>query len=85
MGRIVCEGLGIPPLPFVAIPHPLLGLSKDRVSELALNIIPEIVRILTTPADQLEDEFKGWYVTTDNIVITCDEVGCKPVYFPRRS
>ncbi|MDX9820390.1 MAG: UGSC family (seleno)protein [Syntrophales bacterium] len=52
----------MPALPLVDIPHPMAGQTKEYVMQIAEKAIPEILRILTGDATQLEEEHKKKFV-----------------------
>jgi hypothetical protein len=64
LGKAEAQILGMPGLPIAHIPHPLASQPPDRVAEMAKEAFEEIVHILTTQADRLEDEYKSKIVTS---------------------
>ncbi|MBI5969061.1 MAG: hypothetical protein HY882_14545 [Deltaproteobacteria bacterium] len=59
LGKAEAEILGMPGLPIVTIPHPMARQKPERVAELAVQSVPEIIHILTTHAAGLEREYKA--------------------------
>ncbi|MBI4308685.1 MAG: hypothetical protein HY684_07765 [Chloroflexi bacterium] len=50
--------MGVPSLPIVSMPYELFGLTDQQIEETADRLIDEIVRVLTTPREQLIEEFR---------------------------
>ena len=46
-------------LPIVVVPHPVGDRDDAVIRNRGVDIAEECVRVLTTPADKLEDEFEG--------------------------
>ena len=59
LAKAEAEILGMPGLPIAQIPHPLAGRKPERVAEVAIQAIPEILHILTTNSGELEREYKA--------------------------
>jgi hypothetical protein len=47
----------MPGLPIVHIPHPMAGRKKEEVLAIAARAVPEILKILTADAEELEQEY----------------------------
>ena len=58
LGKLEASALGMPGLPLVILPHPIADLKPEQVWALAEQTLLEVIRLLTTPADQLNQEFK---------------------------
>jgi hypothetical protein len=50
MGRATAEVAGLPDYPFILVPHPVGRLDAERLRARAEAALPEVVRLLTTPA-----------------------------------
>jgi hypothetical protein len=83
LGRLESEGLGMPGLPVVAVPHPVLGLTREEIADLSSQIYTRVNHILTASPEALEVEFSDWYQPGDGPAVVCDSAGCMPVYFGR--
>lgn len=59
LARVVCEGIGYPWLPLVVVPHPVGDRDETLVRRRGEEIAAECVRVLTTPAADLEREYAG--------------------------
>jgi len=51
-------------LPIIHIPHPLAGRKMEEVVAIAARAVPEIIKILTADAEELEQEYKEKAVMT---------------------
>ncbi|MBI2907911.1 MAG: hypothetical protein HYX92_09670 [Chloroflexi bacterium] len=51
--------LGMPQLPIIVVPHPPKRYTADQFRTFADAAVPEIVHVLTTPADQLAKEYRN--------------------------
>jgi hypothetical protein len=59
LAQVVGEGIGLPNLPIVVVPHPVGDPDEAVVKKRGLDIAGECVRVLTTPAEKLAREFDG--------------------------
>jgi hypothetical protein len=53
----------------VTVEQPFDRLTPERVREIASEIAPVVVRALSTPALQLQEEFTGRWAGTDGTLI----------------
>ncbi len=54
----------MPGLPIAAIPHPMVGQSREYVAVVAAQVFDEIVHVLTTAPELLESEYKNKTIRT---------------------
>jgi hypothetical protein len=59
LAQVVGEGIGHVSLPIVVVPHPLGDPDETVIRQHGIAIANECVRVLTTPADALAQEFEG--------------------------
>ena len=59
LAQVVVEGVGLPNLPIVVVPHPVGDPDEVLVKRRGEDIAKECVRVLTTPAEKLAREFDG--------------------------
>ncbi|HXF68124.1 MAG TPA: hypothetical protein VNK67_15685 [Burkholderiales bacterium] len=57
LARVVAEGIGQSSLPIVVVPHPVADRDLELVRSRGAEIAADCVRVLTTPAGDLEREF----------------------------
>ena len=57
MGKRDAEALGVPYLPIVGTKHPIAILTEEEIRERARQMVDEVVRVLTTPAEKLETDY----------------------------
>jgi hypothetical protein len=55
---VVARGLGHLSLPIAIIPHPVGSSEAELVTRKGIDIAAECIRLLTTPADELDAEFR---------------------------
>jgi len=65
LGQSESRSLGIPGLPLVTVPHPMGDVSEEVARERARDTVDEIVRVLTSDASELAEEFEGKYLDAD--------------------
>jgi hypothetical protein len=76
LGQSESRSLGMPGLPLVTVPHPMGDIERETVRERAENATPALVRVLTTPRDELESEYEGKYLEAD------EELADEELYCP---
>lgn len=76
LGQSEAQSLGMPGLPLVTVPHPMGDLEEPAVLTRAANAIAEIVAVLTTDRDELEDAY------TDRFLDADEELGDESLYCP---
>ena len=54
--------LGMAGIPIAVIPHPLAGNKPDEVKRKAEAVAEEIIAILTQPAEQLAQAYRGRFL-----------------------
>ena len=59
LARVVARGLGHLSLPIAIIPHPVGDQNAELISRKGIDIAAECARILTTPAAELDAEFRA--------------------------
>ena len=59
LAQVVGEGIGHASLPIVVVPHPLGHRDESVIEERGASIARECVRVLTTDAESLAQEFEG--------------------------
>jgi len=57
LAQIVSQGIGVPYLPILVVPHPVGDPSEAVVRKRGEDIAAECARVLTTPAETLVREF----------------------------
>ena len=50
-------------VPIAVIPHPLAGNKPNVVQDKAAAVVDEILAILTQPAEQLAEAYRGLFLT----------------------
>ena len=50
--------MGMPGLPIATVPHPMADQSPQQVAEIARQVLPELLHILTSDSETLEKEYK---------------------------
>lgn len=65
LGQSESRSLGIPGLPLVTVPHPMGDVSEEVARERARDVVDDIVRVLTSDASELAEEFEGQYLDAD--------------------
>ena len=59
LAQVVGEGIGHVSLPIVVVPHPLGDRDENLIRKRGEDIARECVRVLTTSAGTLAEEFEG--------------------------
>lgn len=59
LARVVARGLAHPSLPMAVIAHPVGDPQHDLIARKGTDAAAECARILTTPADALDAEFRA--------------------------
>ena len=59
LAQVVGDGIGHVSLPIVVVPHPLGDRDESVIKKRGEDIARECVRVLTTPADALAQDFEG--------------------------
>ena len=59
LAQVVGEGVGLPNLPIVVVPHPVGDPDEAVVKKRGLDVAKECARVLTTPVETLAREFDG--------------------------
>ena len=57
LAQVVSEGIGLPDLPILVVPHPVGDPDEAVVKERGTAIAGECARVLTTPVEALAREF----------------------------
>jgi hypothetical protein len=57
LGQVVARGEGHHSLPIVMLPHPIGEADEGRIAQKGIDAAAECVRLLTTPAEALGEEF----------------------------
>ncbi len=57
LGHVVAQGLFVPALPIVVLPHPLGDQDPDKVAKKGRDAVSECVRLLTTPSEAVFVEY----------------------------
>jgi len=57
LAQVVSQGIGLPHLPILVVPHPVGDSSEAVVRRRGEDIAAECVRVLTTPAETLAREY----------------------------
>src|SRR5262245_6988961 len=57
LGQVVARGEGHYSLPIVMLPHPIGEADESRIAQKGIDAAAECVRLLTTPAEALGEEF----------------------------
>lgn len=76
LGQSEAQSLGIPALPLVTVPHPMGDLEEPAVVERATNALDEIVAVLTTDREELEEKYEERYLAAD------EELSDESLYCP---
>lgn len=58
LARVVARGLGHLSLPIAIIPHPVGNQDPKLVTGKGIDVAAECIRMLTTPAEELEREMR---------------------------
>jgi hypothetical protein len=58
LAQVVSEGIGQMSLPIIVVPHPLGDRDEGVIRKYGEDIAEQCVRVLTTPVEVLEREFK---------------------------
>lgn len=58
LARVVAESTGYRSLPIIVVPHPVGDRDEAAIAKKGHDIAAECVRVLTTPARELELEFR---------------------------
>lgn len=78
LGQSEAQALGIPGLPLVRVAHPMGDLPREDVVERAEGAIEEIVDVLTTDADALDEEY------AERFLAAGEELADESLYCPIR-
>jgi hypothetical protein len=65
LGQSESRALGMPGLPLITVPHPMGDIPEETARERARAAVPEIVRVLSEDAEDLDEEFDGKYLNAD--------------------
>lgn len=65
LGQSEAQSLGMPGLPLVTVAHPMGDLEEEKVLERAEDAIEEIVNVLTTDRNELEDIYTDRFLSSD--------------------
>jgi len=57
LAQIVARGQGFLSLPIAPLPHPVGDADPERVREKGTNVASEVIRLLLTEREALEEEF----------------------------
>ncbi|WP_152422232.1 UGSC family (seleno)protein [Natrialba asiatica] len=76
LGQSEAQSLSMPGLPLVMVSHPMGDLEEPKVLDRAENALEEIVAVLTTDRDDLEDEYAERYLAAD------EELSDESLYCP---
>lgn len=76
LGQSETRALGLPGLPLVTVPHPLGGIDTELVRGRARTAAAEVVRVLTTDRDELDEEYTDKYLDAD------ETLGDEDLYCP---
>jgi len=57
LAQIVARGQGLLSLPIAPLPHPVGDADPARVREKGMNVADDVIRLLLTPREALEEEF----------------------------
>ena len=69
LGQTVARGLGYEGLPIIELPHPIGDPDRDRIRRKGIDAVMESVRLLTTPAPQVINEFKDKHFSLPEHVV----------------
>ncbi len=58
-------------LPLAVVPQSFERLSKEGVAAAAADVADEVIRLLTTPADELRAEFSDRWGTRGGLAVSC--------------
>lgn len=72
LGQSEARSLGMPDLPLITVPHPMGDISESDVRTRAQNIIPEVLKVLTTDAAELESVYGNKYLGEDQELDSSD-------------
>ena len=59
LAQVTGEGAGYASLPIIVVPHPLGDRDEKVIEQRGRDIAAECVRVLTTPAEKIAEEFEG--------------------------
>lgn len=76
LGQSEAQSLGMPGLPLVTVTHPMGDLEEPEVLARAESAIEEIVEVLTTDRDDLEEAYAERFLNAD------EELGDESLYCP---
>jgi len=76
LGQSETRALGLAGLPLVTVEHPLGGVAPEVVRERARAAAAEVVRVLTTDKDELDEEYTNKYLDAD------ETLGDEDLYCP---
>jgi len=62
LGQSETRSLGMPGLPITTVPHPMGGIPKEEARERGREIVPSVVKLLTTDREELEAEYENKYL-----------------------
>lgn len=76
LGQSEARSLGMPGLPLVTVPHPMGDIPEEEVRERARDIVKEVVAVLTTDRDEIEEAYEDRYLGAD------EELQAEDLYCP---
>jgi hypothetical protein len=76
LGQSEARSLGMPGLPIVTVPHPMGDIPENKVRERARAIVKELVLVLTTDHEELEETYESRYLDEN------EELGADDLYCP---
>jgi hypothetical protein len=62
---------GFDGLPLAVVPQSFERLTREGVAAAAANVADELIRLLTTPADELQAEFSDRWGTGGGVAVSC--------------
>jgi hypothetical protein len=65
LGQSEARSLGMAGLPIAVVEHPMGDIAEEIVHQRARDAVEEIVYVLTTDHETLEDEYEGKYLAAD--------------------
>jgi hypothetical protein len=78
VGRSESQGLWMPGLPVVTVPHPMGDIDETEVRKRAQAIVSEVVTVLTGDRDDLEEEYENKFLDSDE-ELESEDLYC-PIY-----